>query len=146
MGLAALGCFASAIIVFGIAVVWWQHNHDFVQSAERVEGEVIEIVENRKDGNRLTAPIIEFTDHLGQQQKFQSSVFSSPQRYFVGDKVQVLYDKDNPRTAVIDSGWEINLLPLVLFVGGILNIFLAIILALIAFFVYRHRPRNVALT
>jgi len=142
MGCAALICFASAIVAFGIAFVWWQHNQNFAQNAERVEGFVVEVRENRNRDGIMYSPVIEFTDYLGQQQKFHSKASSSTQQYFVGDKVEVLYDRDNPGTAMIDNWWELNLLPLVLVVPGISNVLFSILLAIIALVVYRYRPRN----
>ena len=137
--------FVSGVVFIGIAAVYWQNNHRFVQTAEQVAGAVIEVVESRGDkGGKLYAPVVKFTDHRGQQQKFQSRLSSNPQRYFVDDKVQVLYDKDNPRTAVIDSWWELNLMPFVLLIIGIANVFVSVIFASVAFFVYRSRRNRSA--
>ena len=143
IGCLSLIIFSSGIIFLGIAFAWWQSSQSFIETAERVEGVVVEVRENRnRDGNTLYSPVVEFTDHAGQLQKFQSSVSSYPQRYFVGDKVQVLYAKDNPNSAVIDNWWYHNLTPLILLVIGIIEVVVSVFLVIVAFFVYRYRRKD----
>jgi len=77
--ISGIGClssavFASGIVLISIAVAWKQHNRNFVQTAEQVEGTVIEVVERRHDGKKLFLPVVEFSDHLGQKRKFQPKI------------------------------------------------------------------------
>ena len=100
-------------------VVWWQSTSRFVQSAGHADGTVIEIVEKRdRDGGITFSPIVEFTDHQGQQRKYYSTTSSNPSMYSVGDKVVILYDRDRPDSAKINHWFDIYIGPLFLTIIG----------------------------
>ena len=146
LGCISLVIFVSGIIPIGIAFGWSQHTHrGFFQTGERVEGVVVEVREHTSNNTRMYTPVVEFTDHLGQQQKVLSRLSSNRQWNSVGDRVQILYERDDSSIAMVDNYWEGNLATLMFLVIGIVHVFVAIVLALVAFFVYRHRPRNATL-
>lgn len=64
------------------------------------------------------SPIVEF-EVGGQTFSFQSSISSSPPAYFVGEKVDVLYRPNNPRSAQINSFTDRWLFPLAFTAAGI---------------------------
>jgi len=106
-----------ALLAGGLA--WWQHVNRFVQSAGHAEGTVVEINESRdRDGNFSYSPAIEYTDHQGQLHKHRSNIKSNPSMYSVGDKVEILYDKDRPDSAGIDSWFGLYFGPLLLTILG----------------------------
>ena len=100
-------------IIFAIVGgVWWFNVHNFVQSAERTEGTVVELVEKSGDrGGLLYSPVIEYTDQQGQQHKYRSNASSNPSPYSVGDKVPILYDRERPDSANIDHWLYLYLFP-----------------------------------
>ena len=108
-GLALLG-----IVLGTIGGLWLFNVYSFVQTAERTEGTVVAIGENRNaKGDRVKYPVIEFTDQQGQQREFKARSGSDSSGYSVGNKVQILYDRDRPDSASLDSWVSLYLGPLV---------------------------------
>jgi hypothetical protein len=62
-------------------------------------------------GGRSYDPVVEFTGPSGNTVRFTSWVGSNPPAWDVGEHVDVLYDPDNPRDAVIDAYWQKWFLP-----------------------------------
>lgn len=63
------------------------------------------------------APVVEFTTPDGTIQRVEG-VASSPPRYAVGDRVDVLYDPARPGDARVDSFWGLWLGVVLTVVGG----------------------------
>ena len=108
------GCFALlGIVLTPIGIMWWQNVRHFVQTAEKTEGTVIELVESRgSKGTRFYSPVVEYTDRFGQRQELRSSMGTSPPRFSVGDKVQILYDQNDPDSAKINHWLHLYIFPL----------------------------------
>jgi hypothetical protein len=92
------------------------------------EGIVVEMDASTTDGSTTYAPIIEFQVN-GQTYSFKGGISSNPPQYSVGDRVEVRYDPDNPKTAQINKSSERWLVPLILipamiFSALIVNFFL----------------------
>ena len=138
----------TVLALLGIALgaggaMWWQHVRGFVQTAEHADGTVIEIVEKYSDSNSSSSsrsnrhgsytyyPVVEFTDQQGKPHKFQSNTGSNPSRYFVGDKVPVLYDPARPGSAGIDHWLDLYLGPMVLGILGTVFFIFAIVFLVI---------------
>jgi len=107
----------------------------FVAAANSTAGRVVayktEVYESTNDTGRAekhaTAyPIVEFKDAKGTQRRVTTSTGSAPASFSVGAAVTVLYDRDNPERAEIDSLGELWLLPTILLGGGALFLFIAI--------------------
>jgi hypothetical protein len=148
-----IGCFLPLLLLGAgfffdlIAGVWLWHTQRFVQSAEHAKGVVVEVVTSLSDsGTTLSSPVVEFTDHLGRQQKFQSSSASHPQRFFVDDEVQILYDRNNPRSAIIDDWFELYFGHIICFFIGTSEIFFSILLFIFGYFCIRDDKKNVPST
>ena len=108
-GLAVLG-----IVLGTIGGLWFFNVYNFVQAAEHAEGTVIEIVKGRdREGHSTYWPVIAFTDHQGQRQEFEPSTRSSSPRHSVDDKLPILYDRDRPASASINSRVDLYLGPLI---------------------------------
>jgi hypothetical protein len=78
-----------------VGIMQWQNVRHFVQTAEQAEGTVIELVERRRSKGITYSPVVEFTDHFGQRHEHRSSTGSNPPSHSVGDKVQILYDRND---------------------------------------------------
>jgi len=67
-------------------------------------GRVVELVARRdEDGNEFYYPVVEFTPAMGGRQTVQIAEGSWPPAYQVGEAVTIVYDREKPRQARIDS-------------------------------------------
>ena len=137
--------FVLAGIVFTpVGIVWWLNVRHFVQTAEQTEGTVIELVKNRsKEGGSSYCPVVEYTDHLGQRHEHRANVSSNPPHFSVGDKVQILYDQNNPDSAMINH-WLYLYFSSVLFVFlGAVSLVTAIAwFVVLPVFLVRHKSKG----
>ena len=96
----------------------------FVQSSEKATGTVVALVEKQDAENKSTtyAPVFTFTTTDGLVQSITSSISSSPAGFSVGEQVPILYRRDDPAGAKVDSFWQLWFLPILLagfgFVAG----------------------------
>ena len=125
--------FLAGIIPTIIGIMWWQRVRGFVQTAEQVEGTVIELVESRGGkGGPTYAPVVEYTDHLGQRQEHRAKTGASWQRFAVGDKVQILYERNDPGSTKINHWLDLYIGPGICLFLGVDTVILAIILFVVA--------------
>ncbi|MFT5064361.1 MAG: hypothetical protein ACI91G_001739, partial [Gammaproteobacteria bacterium] len=120
--LIGLACFVSAWFAF-------KNSSAFIDRAEKVEGEVIEMIRSRSDESYTYKPVVEFTAPSGEQIEFASSSSSNPPSYAVGELVDVLYDPDDPHNALIAGSFSLW--------------FLSILLSIFAFFFCGNSARGV---
>lgn len=113
------------------------YSHLKAQDAERVEGAVVKL--ERTGGKGSTRPVVHFQVN-GQSFGISGTVSSSPPAYQVGEKVTVLYKRDNPGDAQIDSFVERWLFPVIFGGIGLLLFVIAVVLGL------AMRPRRKALS
>ena len=110
LSIVAACIFLAGLVCAVVAYVLWQRVRGFILTAEQVEGTVIELVECR--GRRVGstyAPVIEFTDRLGQQREYRSGTGTSWHRFSVGDKVQMLYEQNDPDSTKINHWLDLYL-------------------------------------
>jgi Protein of unknown function (DUF3592) len=101
-----------AIVLLLVAVGTFVKELRFVRGAERATGTVIDLSSSLSEGSFTYYPIVRFTTAEGRTVEFQSpSGSSSPPD--VGDRVEVLYDPDNPRDAQLSGFFDIWLWPIV---------------------------------
>ncbi len=93
----------------------------FLSNSEKVEGSVIDIVKSRSsDGDYMYRPEISFVDTTGQTITFTLSISSSMPTYQVGEKVSVLYDKNNSQSAKINTFFQLWFGPIIMTVLGVI--------------------------
>ena len=112
LGRRKLGKWLFVLIAAGIAlicysIVWLWDTYCFAKSAERTDGTIVWVPCPGFDREAVVLGA-EFTDHLGRRHEFPSAV---PGRRFIGEKVQVLYDRDNPSSAKISTKDELYFHP-----------------------------------
>jgi len=94
-----------AMLLGGITV--GVRHASFRQSAERAQGTVIS---NRysadSDGGGTYHPEVEFVDHDGRRHTFISTTGSSPASFKVGERVPILYQRDQPEDGSIDTFFQ----------------------------------------
>jgi Protein of unknown function (DUF3592) len=89
------------------------HTLRFVQGAERATGTVIELSEETdSEGDVTFHPVVRFTTAEGRTVEFVSSSGRSPAPWSVGDRVEVLYDPDDPKDAELSGFFDLWLFPI----------------------------------
>jgi hypothetical protein len=87
----------------------------FLDTAERGQGVVVEMVSNHSSDSTTYSPVVEF-EAGGRKYRFKDSVGSNPPSHRTGERVGVLYDPANPKDARIDRGRWNKAVPLL--IGG----------------------------
>jgi hypothetical protein len=121
------GLFLAFGLVFcGVAIYFAHDTQSFVDRAVMVRGEVVDLQWERRTGNSSSSgnyhPVVRFTTDAGEQRTFRSSFGSSPPSYWVGETVDVLYDRTDTYDARIASFWSLWLVQLIF--GGVGAVFL----------------------
>ncbi|MGQ9613468.1 MAG: DUF3592 domain-containing protein [Chloroflexus sp.] len=110
------------IVGLGLLILGWQ---SFPNTAQRMKNTVatqrtvVEIkprLVNTNSGQRtFFYPIVEFRTATGETIQFESEAGDNPSAYQINDRVEVMYNPEQPQTALINS-WELWL-PSTLFLG-----------------------------
>ena len=125
--------------VLGAALLIWVINNisdriKALDNFEKTTGTVIEMreVPETEQAGVTYAPVVKFEDKNGKTYIHSSNVSSDPPKYKTGDKVEILFDKNNPDDAFINSflaKWSgtimLLILPLILLPAGLWMIFAA---------------------
>jgi hypothetical protein len=101
-----------------------------VQGGATAGGTVVRMDESDSDGSTTYAPIVEYVVD-GETYTLNSTSYSSPPAFHVGQAVRVAYNRDNPSQARLDNFWELWLLPIIfisiaVLFGLIFNIFMGV--------------------
>ncbi len=118
-------------VLIATSTIGFVRTRSFVDTAIGTEGFVIGLDEyssssgsSNSSGHRTSSPLIEFQMKDGRSVTFQSSSENSSEHYNIGEGVQILYDRNNPKHAEIDN--FSHLWADLLIVGGLGIPFLAI--------------------
>lgn len=138
---------ALAKIVCGIAMlsmflgaIWAVCRWMYVKRAVTTEGTITNLIERTaKDGDTLYAPVYVFTDRQGQTVKVTSSVASYPPPGKVGDKIEVLYDPENPQDSIVGGFLNVWAFPLGFGAIGAVDL---IVFGAVAYFTGRRLEKN----
>jgi LPXTG-motif cell wall-anchored protein len=91
------------VIGLGIGYFGWTMRIDtleFVDSAQSASGSVVEVeARTDSDGDTLFYPVFEFTTAEGEEIQFRSNSGSNPPSRDKGEKVEILYDPNQPQNA-----------------------------------------------
>jgi len=112
--------------MLGGAALLYGNTRDFLDTAARAEGVVVDLVQRRPGtgSHRYTyAPVVRYTTAAGETVEFVSRTFSTAPSHDRGERVTVLYDPARPREATM-TGW-FELWGGAAIVGGIGAAFLA---------------------
>lgn len=84
---------------------WFVHEQRFLASAQRVEGTVTDLERHRSssDHSSTWAPVVSYVTPDGRTREFVSSSSSNPPSYRRGERVQVLFDPNDPDHAAIEG-------------------------------------------
>ncbi len=90
----------ASLLLAATAVYLWTRVRNRLANARFAEGEVIRFLERSEGRCRGSkAPVIRFTACDGSSHVVNSSVFSYPPAFELGDKIQVVYPEGNPHEA-----------------------------------------------
>ncbi|QLE58184.1 DUF3592 domain-containing protein [Nostoc sp. TCL26-01] len=109
--------FAGVGSIFAVVgIIVGVNTHSFVSSSVKTSGTVIDLEgrwSNDSEGRsyKLYYPVIEFTNTSGQPTVFQSNAGSTSPGLSKGEQVEVLYNPQQPNSAMINSGFELWFLP-----------------------------------
>lgn len=107
------------LVALSGAAYWSLRTREFIRTAAKAQGLVIDLVPHSGDNGTTYAPTVRFTDKDGRERTFTSSTSSSPPSHREGDAVQVLYDPARDDKAEIDAFWDLWLGPLVVGIFGL---------------------------
>lgn len=129
--------FAIGVVVLVVGAVMFVRTAQFLAEAERATGTVIDLSrETDSEGGVAFHPVVRFRTTEGEAVEFVSSFGSSPPSAEPGDRVDVLYDPDDPYDAKLSGFFDLWMPPgIPVVVGGG---FIAIALFL------RHRTRGLS--
>ncbi len=142
IGWAFLGVAAAMLVV--IAGLYLR-DRSFTDSAGRATGVVVGLERNSGDSSsNSVSSRVRFTTGEGRTVEFVETLSTYPPRNAVGDRVPVLYDRDQPMSAMLDDFWSHRLG--VVIVGVFAAIFgtLGAIFSLIGLAAGRRRARILA--
>ncbi len=111
-----IGGSVCALVALASVFVAWQ----FVHSAARADGRVIQMVERDGEHGKMYAPVFVFRDASGVEHTVHSQTASYPPEHQVGDTVRVLYSLGSPQDAKTDRFFSLWGWPLV---TGLLAVF-----------------------
>lgn len=100
---------ASLLLAFGIFTAQLAYTLD--KTGLRVQGEVIGFVESR---DNMQSAVFQFSDERGQVRTSRDSLSSSRTAYVIGDKVALVYDKDDPNSVRKDTTFRLYFAPMCL--------------------------------
>lgn len=83
------------LILVGFAIYWYDKTSRWVESATKVEGQVIEIVAVHGSDSTTYKPKIRYKDPKGNFREFEHPISQSPTPFEVGESVPVLLDPEN---------------------------------------------------
>ncbi|MCH2021816.1 MAG: DUF3592 domain-containing protein [Saprospiraceae bacterium] len=122
-----------SFIFLGIGIWLYMSKMELLNKGLEAEGEIIELTlkSNKPHSAKMYFPVIAFKLENGNIHQKQMSFGSNPAAYDIGQKVSVLYYKDKPETAIINSTFWMYIFPWI-FIG--LGILLEVILIIILVF------------
>ncbi len=90
-------------------------NRSFKKSAVTAKGTIVELIESSgsETHTKKYTPIFTYTDQDGTEHRKKSRYTSYPPIGEVGDRIEIMYDPENPSAAKIDtffSNWGVPLI------------------------------------
>ncbi|MCK6541696.1 DUF3592 domain-containing protein [bacterium] len=113
-----------SLTLLGIAYYLVRRKQNFIAECDQVEGTVVRFRESRRPGKNTTyAPVVEYFAY-GKSYQHESSLYRSSPGFEIHQTVSVLYKRDKPEEAMIDSFLEKWFIPMMLGIVG--SVFLII--------------------
>jgi hypothetical protein len=110
------------LVFFGIGAGLTYSQRSFERAGAVTEGDVVSMVTSCDDDGCSDAPVVRFTTQAGQAVTFETSYFSSPPAYHIGQRVTVVYSLEEPEKAVIQGQGQLFRI-IFMAVGGLIIAF-----------------------
>lgn len=123
---------AIGVAFCGAATFSWLRTRRFVEESVTAFGEVVGLREYSGDGVTY-APVIRFDIPGGGVSEFTESISSSPPAHKVGDRVKILYHRDDPSRARVASTLNLYLLTIIFAAIGGSLVVAGLLMAVFAF-------------
>ncbi len=108
------------VLLLLIAAFLWIRTRRFVADALRAKGKVVRLAQSRdSEGDTVYAPVVEFTARGGGVRRFTDPVSTSPAGYKVGQRVEVLYHRQDQDRARLASKFRLYFAPALLGLIGL---------------------------
>lgn len=102
------------LVFAGIGGWFYWSDRELANSGTHTQGTVVDLQSSRNsDGDMTYKPVVEFSDRNGTRFQFVERIASSPPSFSRGEKVDLIYDPEDPENAMIDSFTTRYLFPLV---------------------------------
>jgi Protein of unknown function (DUF3592) len=95
------------VLLLGIDLFLFLYTQQQITNSLHVQGKVIDLVAQDSDEDASVAPRISFVAKNGDTYTFTSSVSTYPPSFQKGQTVELYYDPQNPKEAIIDTFWEL---------------------------------------
>lgn len=89
-------CSIAGLIILAIGMYLYNTAKNLTENGIEVQGVVVAL---RTKGSSFS-PVVEFIDHQGIKRLHYSAVSSDPPRFYVGEKVKILYNPEDPKYPV----------------------------------------------
>ncbi|HEX3011652.1 MAG TPA: DUF3592 domain-containing protein [Syntrophomonadaceae bacterium] len=115
----------AAFLIVGIFE--FSNRLDLSRNGLKTEGTVINLKQHHDKKRVLYQPEIEFKTRTGQIVRFDHPESSTHPKYLIGQKVPVIYSREDPANAALDSTFSIFLMPLIFALAGVIILLLDVI-------------------
>lgn len=93
----------SAILIY-FAIKQYSKTQELLESGIKTKATVIDLIRVSSDDGYTYKPVFEYTDRLQNVISFESEVSANPSPYSIGDKIDIIYSRDNTEKKVV-SFW-----------------------------------------
>lgn len=129
---AVLICIIALLLLF-FGAKFLFYTFQFKKKAVKTIGTIIEVRTSTGRTTSITySPVVEFFTMDGEKQIYDVSRFNYT-KYKIGDKIEIVYSKQNPKKVSVDNFYNIFIPPIVVLSLGII----CMLTALIIYFKYR---------
>ncbi len=104
-----------SVIFFAVAGTCYFQSHKLLTEGGTASGTVVRLESSARGASY---PVVHFQPDGAAEIEERGKVGSSPPEYKVGDTVQILYEKTNPKNWTINSWLNLYFLPVLFFAFG----------------------------
>ncbi|MEM7484364.1 MAG: DUF3592 domain-containing protein [Bacteroidota bacterium] len=97
------------------AYTTYQKTQRLLEKGIKTTATVIQFHTHQSDGSTMYKPVFEFKDRSQNIRTFESAISSNPPAYKVGEKVKIIYDKNDSGAVKTISFWGLYRWSVILF-------------------------------
>ena len=115
---------SALILVVGIpfaivSVFEFKNTLNLLSNSRKTFGRIIDIEEEkRRNGGYMYSPVIKYKSVTGDEYIYDSNTKTGYTSYKIGQEIELIYDKNNPQNARVNSFLDIWFLTIIMGVGG----------------------------